>query len=80
MKVTENSVIHIEGLEKSANNILVDCTAQSMWVAEFSVTNIFWSGFTLGLCNRECIKDALKIVLVNRHCVLFWSLRCHIKM
>jgi hypothetical protein len=41
MWVTENSVIHIEGLEKSASNL--DRATQSMWPTEFSITYMFWS-------------------------------------
>jgi hypothetical protein len=39
----ENSVIHIEGSEKSANNI----------DREFSVTYMFWSCDVLGLSNSD---------------------------
>jgi hypothetical protein len=56
MWVTENSVIHIEGSEKSANNI--DRAAKSIWMTEFSVTYRFWSCVTLGLSNNV-LYDAL---------------------
>jgi hypothetical protein len=46
MYVTENSVIHIERPEKSV--IHIDRAAESMWMTEFSVTQMFWSCVTLG--------------------------------
>jgi hypothetical protein len=35
MRVTENSIVHVESWEKSVINI--DRAAQSMWMEEFSV-------------------------------------------
>jgi hypothetical protein len=54
-RVTENSIIHIEQSEKSANTI--DWAPLYMRVSEFSITLVLWSCVTLGFFNSVSLAS-----------------------